>query len=116
MLLSVSFSFSQTYKYKATEIAIKTYEYGRWSQWSDWEEVSILVVFNMDKSVITIYSKSTQEYDIVEYLGEENDRDGGSQVKFLCVNEDGSRCHVRVRQQKDGQRQIYVDYRDSIYS
>lgn len=107
--------YGQTYKYKATDLAIKTYEYGRWSDWSDWERVDILVVINMDKDVITIYSKSTQEYDIIEYLGEENDRDGGSSVKFLCVNEDGSRCHVRIRMQKDGQRQLYVDFSDVMF-
>lgn len=112
---SAIITFAQTYKYRATELSLKTYEYGRWSKWSDWEDVNILVVINTDKDVINIYSKTTQEYDIVEYLGEEKDGDGGSQVKFLCVNADGSRCHVRIRQQSNGQRQIYVDFSDIMF-
>jgi len=113
--VAVCLSFAQTYKYKATEVALKTYENGRWSKWSDWEDVNILVVINSDKDVITIYSNQTQEYDIVEYLSEEEDSDGGTQVKWLCVNEDGSRCHIRIRKQSDGQLQLYVDFSDLMF-
>lgn len=115
LAVTVCLGFAETYKYRATSVSLKTYEYGRWSKWSDWEDVNILVVINGDKDVITIYSKSTQEYDIVEYLGEEDDNDGGTQIKWLCVNEDGSRCHIRIRQQSDGQLQLYVDFSDLMF-
>mgnify|MGYP003293008089 CR=1 FL=1 len=106
---------AQTYKFKTDSFAYKTNNNGRWSNWSDWEDSSMLVVINTDRDVITIYSKETQEYDIVENLGTEKDREGGEQLKFLCVNEDGARCHIRIRVQKDGQRQLYVDFSDIMF-
>lgn len=108
---------AQTYKYQTTSFAYKTYDYQwkRWTEWSDWENSSMLVVISLDREVISIYSQSIQEYDIVEYQGEERDSDGGESVKFLCVNEDGLRCNIRLRTQRDGQRQLYVDFSDMMW-
>jgi len=105
---------AETYKFKTNAFALKQRTNYGWTEWSDWEHSDMLVVINSDRDVINVYSQSTQEYDIVEYLGEEKDRDGRS-VKFLCVNEDGLRCHIRLRIQNDGSEQLYVDFNDVMW-
>ena len=117
MLLIVALpSVAEVIKYKATSFALKTYDYNRerWTDWTDWETCNILVVVDSDKDLITVYSQQTQEYDIIEYLGEEEDN-GGALVRFNCVDQDGGKCNVRLRVQNDGQQQLYVDYNDASW-
>lgn len=114
LLLLCSFSsFAQTYKLRATGVAIKTQNErtGYWSDWSDWESCNLLVVMNIDRDIVTIYSKVTQEYDVIEVLSEdERDPDGGVSTTLLCVDADGTRCHMRLRSQSNGALQLYIDY------
>lgn len=117
LLLTLLFlSFAQVQaevvKLKATSFAYMTQTNYGWTDWTDWESCNILVVVNVDKDIITIYSNETQEYDIVEELDSETDSKSIS-YKFLCVNEDGNRCHVRLRVLDSGQMQLYIDFSDA---
>ena len=108
---------AQVAKFRATEVAFKAQNsYGNWGNWSDWENCSILIVLNRNNNTVHIYSKETQEFDIVNTISDwHNDGDGGQQLEVLCVDKDGLRCSMRFRQQNDGQLQLYVDYRDFMY-
>ena len=106
---------AQVRKFYTTDFSYKYYDGYRWSDWSEWDESSMLVVINFNKDLITIYSNEIQEFDIVEHLDSYDDDSGGSNIKFLCVNEEGSRCHIRLRIQSDGGKQLYVDYNDFMY-
>lgn len=112
-----SYCYSEVLKLKATYMAYK-YERsnGYWTNWSEWEPTDILIVINVDKSVINIYSEKTQEFDIIEYLGETNDNDGsgGTSMKFLCIDKNGLRCHMRFRK-INNQSQLYIDYSNLTY-
>ena len=114
MLLFVSCElWAQTHKYQTYCFAYMTKsDYGVWSDWSEWEGSNMLVVINLDKDRITIYSNEIQEYDIYEYERDDNDRYGGESVSFKCVDDHGLRCGVRLRSQVDGKLQLYVDYND----
>ena len=114
MCLTVTVS-AQTYKYYTNSFAYKEFENGYWSEWSDWKPSHLLVVISFDRQIINIYSEEMQEYDIYEYNGEETDTDGGQSLKFNCVNRDGLRCQIRLRVQKDGSQQLYVDFSDVIF-
>jgi len=105
---------AQTYKFKTTDFAYKGVVNNQWTDWTDWQSCDLLVVISVDRNMITIYSQDTQEYDIVEYQGEETDNEGKS-MKFLCVNEDGLRCLIRLRVQNDGAKQLYVDFSDAMW-
>ena len=113
-LLTVMSMDAQTYKYKTTAFAYKTLGNHGWSRWTDWEQSSMLVVINADRDVITVYSQDPQEYDIIDYQGEERDSNGKS-IRYLCVNEDGLRCNIRLRKQYDGSIQLYVDFNDVMW-
>lgn len=108
---------AQVVKYRATDVAFKFQTNdGSWSQWSDWESCSVLIVLNLNNATVQIYSKETQEFDIVDKVSDwHNDSSGGQQFEVSCVDKEGKRCNMRFRRQNDGQLQLYVDYRDFMY-
>lgn len=120
MMMVIAFLFivmsmsAQTYKFKTTSFAYKAMGKYGWTQWTNWERTEMLVVISLDRKVITVYSNTPQEYDIVEYLGEKTDSNSES-MKLLCVNEDGVRCHIRLRMLNDGKRQLYVDFSNAMW-
>ena len=115
LLLPVCGAMAQTYKFNTTSFAYKVYVNDQWSDWSDWESSHMLVVMNLERKVINIYSENRQDYDIYEYLGEETDNSGGKSLRLNCVNEDGLRCQIRLRIQSDGSKQLYVDFNDMMW-
>lgn len=100
-------AYSVAYKYVDDD--------GQWTSWSDWEDCNILVVLNPDKLRITIYSNTTQEYDIISVGDWESDGEGGEVTEYDCVDAEGLRCGVRWRIDKDGDEQMYVDYNDFCF-
>ncbi len=107
---------AEVHKWQATSLAFRTLDdYGYWSEWTDWEDCSILVVFNLNTDRVNIYSNETQEYDIYDYLDESYDNNGSKTVTLKCIDADGLRCTMRLRTQSDGQKQLYVDYSDFMF-
>lgn len=115
-LLSVCELKAQTYKFQTYCFSYATKDrFGRWSEWSAWEDSDMLVVINEDKDRITIYSNEIQEYDIYEYDGNNKDTYGGTSASFRCVDDNGLRCGIRLRARSDGTLQLYVDYNDTMW-
>ncbi|WP_425638214.1 hypothetical protein ACPUEN_02270 [Algoriphagus yeomjeoni] len=115
IILVTNLTYGQVYKLKTTSVAFKTKvnDY-KWSDWSEWEETSVLVVMDIDKDRFTIYSKETQVYDVAEDEGKTTDSDGDDTWSFYCVNEDGLTCRVRLVRlnSQNGRNQLYVDFND----
>src|SRR5690554_999480 len=102
-------------KMKTTSIAYSYKENGyNWANWSDFEPTSILVLMDLDKERITVYSKETQIYDIAKDEGKTTDSDGDDFYSFLCVNEGGKACRVRLAKlnSQGGRNQLYVKFDD----
>lgn len=108
-------AYGQVYKLRTTSFAfkIKVNDY-QWSDWSEWEESSLLVVIDINKHRFTIYSEETQVYDVAGYEGKTTDSDGNYIWTFYCVNEDGLPCKVHIIQwnSQNGRGQLYVDFND----
>lgn len=124
LLLIVFFAVSistmgQVYKLRSTAFSskYKINEYS-WSEWSEWEKTSLLIVINMNDERFTIYSQKTQVYDIIEYDGESTNNDGDRTFSYLCANKDGLRCEVRLvrRDSMNGELQLYVDFNDMSWA
>jgi len=114
LFLSISAS-GQVYKLKSSSFSskYKINDY-KWSDWSEWEETSVLITMDIDKERITIYSKETQVYDVAENEGETIDDDGDKTLSFFCVDKEGLTCRVRLMRlnSQNGRNQLYVDYKD----
>jgi len=108
-------SFGQVYKFKSTSFSSK-YQINdyKWSEWSEATESSVLITVDINKYRITIYSKTTQVYDIAKDEGKTTDNDGDDFYSFYCVNEDGLTCRVRLAKlnSQNGRNQVYVDFKD----
>ena len=118
LLFVFTCGYSQVYKNRAKQFAVKSKsDYGGWTKWSDWDDCNLIVVINLDKSTFTIYSKETQEFDIVEHFPKIVDDDGIPVFKMLCIDKDGLRCHIRQRFIKNDYftSQLYIDYSNLSY-
>lgn len=121
LLLAVSFIVPQTakaqiYTYKTTEFAYKyVNSYGKWNDWSSWEKSSMLITINFDTDIVKIYSPTTQVYKITDYLEEYTDQYGGKQVKFEFIDQDGDYGKMRLRIEKNGNSQIYIDFANVMW-
>lgn len=118
MFLLSSNVYSQVYKYRAQQFAIKSKnDYNVWSKWSDWVDCDILIVDNTTKRKFTIYSKVIQDFDIIQYFPEEVDSQGVKIFEMICIDQDGLRCHIRHRFIKNNYfiSQLYVDYSNISY-
>ena len=102
---------AQTYYYRTTAFAIKQMnDYGRWSDWSDWEDSDMLMTINFDDDVVKIFSPTPQKYVITKYVKNYTDSSGGKQVEFKFVDQDGDRGNMRLRIERSGNSQVYIEF------
>ena len=116
MLFSTSSTCNaQTYYYKTYQFAMKYKVGNTWTDWSDWEKSDILVSINLDTDIITVFSAQKQIYRVLENMGSYRDESGGKQTKFYVIDQDDDLGYVRLRIERDGGSQIYVDFNDIMW-
>lgn len=115
MLIALT-SFAQSVQeYQATSFAYKTTDYyGNWSSWSDWQNSSVRIKFDLSEDMIVIYSKEIQVFAIYSSIDTPYDPTG-QQVGFAAYDGDGVKCHIRLRIENNGNSQIYCDYSNISY-
>lgn len=119
LLLSLFCLFSltisaQIQKYRTTQFAIASVTNGRYS-WSDWESSNLYLYINLDTDQITIYSTSIQIYQIYSAYNNGNaysDLEGGKTIKFNVIDQDLDKGTVRLRIDREGNSQVYIDFAD----
>lgn len=114
MLSLVTTASAQTQYYRTTAYAFATINQytGRYT-WSDWEKSSMTITINLTTDVITVYSPSTQIYRVYGTYNNGNaytDNSGGQNVKFYVIDQDGDKGEVRLRIERNGNSQIYIDF------
>lgn len=109
-------AISQVLKFRSYSFSVKYQERNYWSKWSEPEETSVLIVFNLEKERVSIFSKETQEYDIIEAYKKVIDSDGDEVYKYVCIDKNGLKCNIRWIFLKSQSRwQVYVDYKDMMW-
>ena len=107
---------ASTQWYKATSYAYKYMNsYGAWTDWSSWITCNVSIKFEMDDDVIVIYWKKTQMYAVVDYEGQSSDGQGGTYVSYKVIDQDYDRGHIRLRVERNGNSQLYVDFADVMW-
>lgn len=119
LLVAMLFAFftanAQVLKFQTTEFAYRQKnDAGKWMEWTDWDESSLLVVINFEKNRVSIYSNTPQEYDIFDYDEGVEENDGSKTYTLKCIDKDGDRSNLRIRF-TDGVVQLYVDYDDFMF-
>ena len=101
-------SFSQIINFKATSVAIKEVGY----KWSDWKKCDILITFNLRTDKVVIYSRSIQIYKVLTQGQSYIDESGGEQVKYDVIDQDDDLGDMRLRVERNGNSQIYIEFAD----
>ena len=86
--------------------------------WSDWQKSDMTLVINLNTDVITIYSPRIQIYQVYGTANNGNaytDSSGGTNIKFYVIDQDGDRGEVRLRIERNGNSQIYVDFNNVAF-
>lgn len=111
MIASISMYGQSQMNFRATSLAIaQVNEYTGKYVWSDWERTSVRISFDIDFDEIRIFSDMPQRYRVVTNEGTSTDASGGSQVRFKVIDQDNTRGYVRLRVERNGNSQIYVDF------
>ena len=109
LLLSIVAANAQVQYYRSTAYAQANVYNGRYV-WSDWQSSNMTITINLNTDMITIYSPRTQIYRVVSAGDAYNDSNGGRQVSFKVIDQDGDRGTIRLRIESNGNSQIYVDF------
>lgn len=116
LLISSVLLNAQILLYRTTECAVATVnEYtGRYT-WGYWEKSNMSVIINENNNVVTILSPTIQKYYIYEAYNNGKDyldTDGGHTIKFYVRNQDNYKGELRIRVDKYGGLQMYIDFAD----
>lgn len=104
-----SSAFAQTTLwFQATDFAAKP-SYS--TTWSDWEPSDVKICFDFINQTITIYSPRIQQYRVIQQVQAPYDSNG-VQEKYLVRGLNGYNYYVRLRIEKNGNSQLYVDAND----
>ena len=114
LVLFMMFSFvissnAQIQYYKTTAFAEAKIYNGTY-YWGDWQSSSLVITFNLNTDVITIYSPKTQVYKVYKTGNAYTDSKGGRQVTFYVIDQDSDKGTVRLRIDPSGSSQVYVDF------
>ena len=109
LAIATTTAFAQTQQwFQATEFAAKpVYS----NSWSDWEPSSVKINFNLIDNTITIYSPQIQYYQVIRQVPAPYDSNG-VQEKYLVRGVNGYNYYIRLRIEKNGNSQLYVDAND----
>lgn len=118
LLFSLSFlpCNAQTYWYQSTAFSYKHISsYGRWTDWAPWEQSSVRISIDVDRDLIKIFSPMTQIYFVTRYDGKFTDSSGGEQVQYSVVDQDRDTGKIRLRVERNGNSQLYVEFSDVMW-
>lgn len=91
------------------------------SQRMDWQDVDILVVIDMSKNKIKVFSNAEPTYDIILFKGEITNANGDREAGYTCVDEDGIKCTaslVAFVNQDENARHVgtlTIEYKNIVY-
>lgn len=115
-LFFMNLSFGQVNKFKSNQFSLKWKLGSNWSAWSTPEKRDVLIVMNVNAKNIKIYpndSDTTIIYDVVNVEGKSTNSNGDSILTFVCVDNDGDDCVVRLVGLKDSKKVLLeIEFKD----
>lgn len=111
LVLFVTSLVAQVIRFKAYDFSIREHTSRGWTNYSDPSPCNILISFDMDADLVTIYSKQVQVFEILDNSGWYIDSDGDSVSQLGFIDNDRVRGRMRLMVRKrSGDAEIYVDY------
>ncbi len=119
LMLFTSIGFSQVFKFETENVCFREKtDAGTWTNWSDWKELNMSLHIDFDNDKVIIFLDNKVIFNISEYKPEEIDADGDSTHEFVCTDNDGVKCRIRLMILKsDNDRiQLYIDYPNYMFA
>ncbi|GEM_PF-4323941 len=103
---------SEVYNFQAISFSIRTENNdGSMSDWTAWNSSNDSINYDTDKDKIKIYSNDTFDFDVYD-IQRETDDNGGNVIALSCVDAEGKKCTIDIRNAVFGGIQLYVRYAD----
>lgn len=111
LFLSVN-AYSQVTKYYSDFSSYKALIFkDKWADWTDWERCDTNIKIDLNSDTITI---NNSKYCIDKYIETVVDSNSKT-IKYAVIAYDNKSCFIRIREQEDGVKQLYLDYDDIVY-
>lgn len=109
-MFSVTLCYSKTTWYKSISFSMATVDSNGTYHWGKDEDSSVSICIDTDEDLIVIYSPTIQTYRVLKAYDVYTDYKGGQQLKFDVVDQDRDLGSIRLRVDKNGNKQLYVDF------
>lgn len=107
-------SYGQSVNFRSISFCTATYNdyYDRWNSWSRPDPSDVLINFNFDLDIVTIYSPVVQTYYIKEFVKRYQDSDGDIHIIYKFIDQDRDIGNMKLLQKKTGESQVYIIFSD----
>ena len=86
-----------------------------WTDWTNWREYYVEIVFDTDSNTITIYDENIEKVYKINPIYEKSEEYNSTTIKYKVVESEDDCLYIRFRNQYDGVKQLYLDYKDLVY-
>lgn len=86
-----------------------------WIDWTDWREYYVEIVFDTNSNTITIYDTDIEKVYKIHPIYEKSEDSNSITIKYKVVEAKDNCLYIRFRNQYDGVKQLYLDYKDLVY-
>ena len=115
LLIYTTLSYSEEISFYTNFMSYKILKDSVWQDWSDWKECYIEIVWNTDSNSVTLHSKNTEKVFKIDPLFRKIEDDNSITTLHTVLKSENSCLGIRFRIQRDGVKQIYIDYEDIVY-
>ncbi len=100
----------QILKYRATSFIFFSN-----GAWGEQKECDVLIVMDLNRKRITIYSDVIQKFDVVDLEDSYADSDGDTNWLINCVDQDGDLCTLVhcICESQNGLQQLSIKHRNT---
>ena len=114
-LVSTSNANSREVCYYSNFTSYKRLVDNSWTDWTDWREYYVEIVFDIDSSTITIYDADIEKVYKIHPIYEKSEDCNSIIIKYKVVESENNCLYIRFRNQYNGVKQLYLDYKDLVY-
>lgn len=106
--------FGQVTKFRTQQFAFKYYqENAGWTDWSEWEETSLLITYNSNTLRITIHEDPVRTFDIVASEVDTNEV-GDKILRMNCIGDNEDEVLFKMVYDLNYNMQFYINYGKAV--
>lgn len=111
-IINTLFVYAEVYNFQATDVSVRVEkEDGSWSDWTEWTGSNATMSYDTDKDKVKVITDKNLSFDVYNVTNE-SDGDGGNVISLSCVDDNGLKCAIDIRNAKSGGLQVYLRYGD----